>query len=133
MMSCENCLSRDKRISAEFGKFAEQKAVDYLVSKGYAIRERNWRCGKLEIDIIAQNGTTIVFVEVKGRSGEWDDPEDAVTVKKMRRISNAADSYLRNLEFDFFYRFDIIAIKGSQDEYELEHYEDAFIPPLTSR
>ncbi len=132
-MSCENCLSRDKRISAEFGKFAEQKAVDYLVSKGYAIRERNWRCGKLEIDIIAQNGTTIVFVEVKGRSGEWDDPEDAVTVKKMRRISNAADSYLRNLEFDFFYRFDIIAIKGSQDEYELEHYEDAFIPPLTSR
>lgn len=119
--------------NSEFGKFAESVATDYLISKGYAIRERNWRCGKLEIDIIAQLGITMVFVEVKGRSGEWEDPEEAVTRKKIRRVCNAADSYLQQLEFDFFYRFDIIAVTGTMESYTLEHYEDAFLPPLRVR
>lgn len=126
-------VPKSKIESLEFGKFSEDKAVEHLVAQGYAIRERNWRCGKLEVDIIAQKGTTMVFVEVKGRSGKFDDPVDTVDSKKMRRICNAADVYLRMQEYDFFYRFDIIAVKGSRESYTLEHYEDAFLAPLSTR
>ena len=119
----------------EWGEQAEQIAADYLLSHGYTIRERRWRSGqsrRREIDIIAQQGIEIVFVEVKSRSGEGEDPVEAIDEKKMRMMAKSADTYLALQEHDFSCRFDIIAITGNKDSYEIEHLPDAFISPLFS-
>lgn len=116
----------------KFGKIAETIAAEFLITQGYTVRERNWRCGHLEIDIIAQKENIIVFVEVKARNGKYSDPLDAVDNKKIKRITNAANGYISSLQYDFDCRFDIIAITGNEKDYSLEHIEDAFIPPLRS-
>ena len=114
-----------------FGRFAEEKAVELLVAKGYAIRHRNWRCGRIEIDIIAQNW--IVFGEVKARSGEWEAPDAAVDRRKMKSLSAGADVYLRGMPVVCNYRFDIITLTGNIDDFTIDHIEDAFMPPLSGR
>lgn len=117
-----------------WGVQAEDIAAGYLMKNGYVVRERNWRVGNtLEIDIIAEKGLEMVFVEVKARNGEWEDPADAIDDKKIRKICNGADIYLRNLPHTYDYRFDIITLTGNTSDYQLEHYEDAFMPPLTTR
>ncbi len=116
-----------------FGRFAEEKAVELLVAKGYAIRHRNWRCGRIEIDIIAQKADWIVFVEVKARSGEWEAPDAAVDRRKMKSLSAGADVYLRGMPVVCNYRFDIITLTGNIDAFTIEHIEDAFMPPLSGR
>ena len=114
----------------EFGRFAEDKAVEYYVSKGYVIRERNWRFKKIEIDIIAQFGNEIIFVEVKARSGRNMDPVDAVDFAKRKRMVHGADIYLRRLNGGFEYRYDIFALEGDMENYKYEVYENAFYSPL---
>ncbi len=124
-------MSHEQKIrNLEFGKFAEQVAVDFYISQGYAVRERNWRLNKIEIDIIAQTGNTIVFVEVKARSGRDEDPVDAVTREKMRFMAKGADHYLRNMKGRYEYRFDIFTLTGNMRSYKTEHYPDAFLSPL---
>lgn len=111
---------------------AEQIASDWLLARGYTIRERNWRpsTGHKEIDIIAQIDDDIVFVEVKARSGEGVDPVDAVDLKKIRNLVNAADRYLSGIEYPVNYRFDIMTLSGSPADYRIDHYPDAFLAPL---
>ena len=124
-------MSRETKLrDLEFGRFAEQRAVDYYCAKGYAIRERNWRYNKIEIDIIAQTGNIIVFVEVKARSGRDMEAVHAVDNPKMRRMARGADIYLRMLNGDFEYRYDIFALTGDMQAYEFEVFEDAFVSPL---
>ena len=63
----------------EIGQFGEQAASDYLEQKGYKILDRNWRHGRAEIDIVAMDGVTLVFAEVKTRSNDlFERPESAV-------------------------------------------------------
>lgn len=113
-----------------FGKFAEDKAAEFYISKGYAIKERNWRHHRIEIDIIAQTGNIIVFVEVKARSGRDMSAADAVTMDKMKSMARGADAYLKSLQGDFEYRYDIFALTGDFDDYSVEVFEDAFVSPL---
>ena len=75
----------------DLGKWGEQLAADLLVTKGYAIAERNWRAGNMEIDIVAMKGARIVFVEVKTRSDGGFDPADAVDRRRVMRMVRAAD------------------------------------------
>ena len=114
------------------GKWGEDIAVSLLASKGYAILETNWRMGNYEIDIIAMNDNHIVFVEVKTRSNPDDDPAEAVDARRVRRLSRGAHLFLTTYDYPHEYRFDIIAINGTQEKYTIEHIEDAFMPPLTS-
>lgn len=125
----------NSRSNMRTGRMGERLAEEYLVTKGYAILERRYRRGAShrEIDLIAQTGTTIVFVEVKTRTDRYMDPAEAVDLKKQRFMASVANSYMRGLNYDMEYRFDIIAITGTEEDYTLEHYEDAFLPPLTSR
>lgn len=118
-----------------WGKEAEDIAAAFLLSRGYTVRERNWRPKNthLEVDIIAQSGQEIIFVEVKARSADGIDPIDAVDDKKIRKIVRAADIYLRSQPHDYLYRFDIITVSGNPDDYELDHIPDAFLPPLSTR
>lgn len=119
----------------EIGREAERLAADYLASQGYAIREMNWRphTSHYEVDVIAQKGNEIVFVEVKARSNP--DPAgaiEAVDLRKQRFISRAADTYLRMQPYMYYYRFDIIVVTGDGGGSRIHHIEDAFMPPLSS-
>lgn len=116
----------------ETGHKGEQQAVDYLLSEGYTIRHRNWRCGRKELDIVAEKDGRLVVVEVKTRrNNDFGHPAEAVTPLKIRRIVAATDAYLRLFELDAPVRFDIIAITENEgDDIALEHIEHAFYPPV---
>lgn len=124
-----------RTITADWGAQAEEIAAQTLMTQGYTIRERNWRPARshVEIDIIASKADEIVFVEVKARSTPGVDPAQAVDDKKIRNLVKAARRYLTTVPYDVSYRFDIMAFAGSPQNYTMEHMEDAFLPPLTSR
>ena len=109
----------------KLGTEKESLAAAYLQQRGMRIRARNFRCRQGEIDLIAQDGDTIVFVEVKYRKNTTLGlPEEAVPHQKMRRISRVADYYLARWQVgqDVSCRFDVIAIEGPA----LRYYPDAF-------
>lgn len=115
----------------QLGKTGEERAAEYLISKGYIIRDINWRSGKMELDLVAYRDTTLVVVEVKTRSSlDFLRPEEAVTLRKIKNIVRATDAYIRLFNIPFEVRFDIITLVGKEEPFEIEHIEDAFLPPL---
>ena len=114
----------------EVAKRGESLAVAHLKARGYAILERNYRALRGEIDLIAQDGDFIVFVEVKTRrSLKFGLPQTAVTPHKQRQISKVAVAYLKaRNRFDAPCRFDVIAIHLSLrlELLKLEQIENAF-------
>ncbi len=78
------------------GKVYEDIAEEFLRSLGYRILWRNFRCRFGEIDIVALDGDTLVFVEVKGGKGdEFGHPAERFTVRKLRRILGCANEFLK--------------------------------------
>lgn len=118
------------KANREWGYEAESLAAEYFISEGYVVRERNWRVGHLEIDLILEKDRTIVFVEVKARATSEDDAIFSINFRKRRRIINAADVYLRQQRMLYQYRFDIVTIIGNSSDYKMHHYPDAFLPPV---
>ena len=109
------------------GNQAEEEAVHYLRANGYEILDRNWRWQRNEIDIIAQKGQELVFVEVKTRKNEdFGYPEEFLSDDQEERIHLAAEAYCDQLNWSGEVRFDIIAILQSTFPDHLEHLEDAF-------
>jgi putative endonuclease len=118
----------------EIGALGEQIALEYLLERKYQILETNWVCGHKEVDIIAKDGDTIVFVEVKTRHSTClVEPEATVDVYKQRHLIWAANSYVNRYQYDNDVRFDIIAIViDKNNEKRIEHIEDAFYPSVRS-
>ena len=116
----------------ELGALGEHIALEYLLEKNYRIIETNWVCGHKEVDIIAKDGDTIVFVEVKTRHDKClVDPEVTVDIYKQRHLIWAANSYVNRYQYDLDVRFDIIAITiDKNNEKKIEHIVDAFYPSL---
>ena len=114
----------------DIGALGEQIALEYLLERKYQILETNWVCGHKEVDIIAKDGDTIVFVEVKTRhSACLVEPEATVDVYKQRHLIWAANSFVNRYQYDNDVRFDIIAIViDKNNEKRIEHIEDAFYP-----
>ena len=112
------------------GSWGEQVATEYLITKGYTIRETDLRFDKLEIDIVAEINRRLVIVEVKTRSDDFVDPLMAVDVKKQHNLVRAANAYINYYDLDIDIQFDIITIVGTRDNYKLEHFPDAFFAPL---
>ncbi len=109
----------------QVGKDYEELAARCLEEKGYRILERNFRCRQGEIDLIARDGSCLVFVEVKyRRDGRAGDPAEAVDFRKQRRIIRTAAYYCykRNIGESQACRFDVISVLGS----EVRHIENAF-------
>ena len=116
----------------EVGKTGEALARQYLEGRGYRILEANWRYRRAEVDLIAMDGKVLVFVEVKTRSSAaFGRPEEFVTSYKEQLIVEAAIAYMEAIGHDWELRFDIIAILYRNDnDYQLEHFPDAFFPGL---
>jgi len=112
----------------ETGISGEKQAVEFLKNKGYEIAFINWKGEGCEIDIIAREGKTWIFVEVKTRSSTgfgW--PEHAVNKTKKQHIIRAVDAFLYQNKIDEEIRFDIISIIKKGEEYDIYHIEDAFV------
>jgi putative endonuclease len=117
--------------SHNLGREGENRAARYLEEAGYKILKRNWRSGRTEIDLIAENKDYIVFVEVKTRSEDFViSPGSAVTRDKQRSIIYAAENYVNWNYIDKESRFDIITVIKKEGTYEIEHTENAFYPTL---
>ena len=112
----------------QFGRRSERLAVEYLKRTGYRILEVNFRARCGEIDIIAREKGTIVFVEVKARaSNRFGSPKGAVTTAKQRKISMAALEYLKQSgQTAARARFDVVAIDTAAGNMEIELVKNAF-------
>ena len=116
----------------EIGKRGEVLATEMLLSKGYLIRDVNWRCGKAEIDIVAEKDMRLVVVEVKTRTSDYVDATDAIDRKKMLNLVRAAKAYLQFCEVDMEVQFDIVTVIIDEAGEHVVHIPDAFLPPLKS-
>ncbi len=117
----------------KFGQQAEEYAKNYLIEQGYSILHTNWHYGHKEIDIIAQNCTTLIIVEVKARkSTDFGNPYEAVNNTKIHNIINATNAYINQYNINRETRFDIISVTQLDDNtLEIEHIIDAFTPPIS--
>lgn len=115
----------------KLGKEGEEEASAYLRDKGYTILHRNWHAGRKELDIVAEKDGTLVVVEVKTRRNDvFGNPEDAITPRKIRNIVASADAYIKLFAIDLLVRFDVITVVGTCPPFEIEHIEEAFLPPI---
>ncbi|QCE41457.1 YraN family protein [Psychroserpens sp. NJDZ02] len=111
----------------ELGEKGEQLAVDFLVENNYDIIERNYRFDKAEVDIIAQKEDVLAIIEVKTRSTTgFGNPQDFVKPKQIQRLVKAVDKYVTSNELEVEVRFDIIAIVKQNNQFKIEHLENAF-------
>ncbi|MGV0005324.1 MAG: YraN family protein [Candidatus Porifericomitaceae bacterium WSBS_2022_MAG_OTU9] len=123
-----NC-NADKAAHLVKGAWAERRACDWLRQRGLRLVERNYRVPQGEIDLVMLDGTTLVFVEVRYRSGKWIDPLATLLAHKRQKLFVAADLYMQSHQ-QFAAkrcRFDVVAVRGAgQEEPKLEWVKDAF-------
>jgi len=113
----------------EQGKKGEELALQYLKSLGYQILEINWPFSRAEIDLIAMDNDTLVFVEVKTRSSSsYGMPEEFVNDRKETLLLDAAGVYAESIAHEWAVRFDLISLIGTGNTYELQHFKDVFYP-----
>lgn len=114
--------------SYQRGLKAEEIAASYLENKGWIIVDRRWRCRTGEIDLVARDGSFLVFVEVKYRSSlDKGLPAEAVDPAKIRKILSAARLYLAVHDLgDVPVRFDVIALWKEKGQGKVHHYYNAF-------
>lgn len=113
--------------SHELGKIGEDLAIQLLLNKGYSILTKNYVFQKAEVDVIAENETQLVVVEVKTRSYNTIlEPFEAVNTKKQKLMMKAIDNYVQENNINKEVRFDIISIVKTSYSTEIEHLEDAF-------
>lgn len=116
-------MSKNRKI----GDLGEDLAINYFISQGYEIVERNWTIGHKEIDIILKEKDIYIFVEVKTRTNlKMGMPENAISDSKIKNITEASQHFL----FDKKYidiRFDVVSVILKNDlEPEILHIKDAF-------
>jgi putative endonuclease len=118
-------LSRER---LELGKLGEDLALKTIKQMGYRCIARNYRCPLGEMDIIARDGDTLVFVEIKTRRGkslEW--AKEAVDRRKKRQLSKVALVYMKeNHCADVKSRFDVVAVNLGRQGKEIEVVQNAF-------
>lgn len=110
------------------GKHGELLAVEFLKKNGYKILENNFRCKYGELDIIALEGNTLAFIEVKTRRDDrFGPPKLSVDLRKQKRLSKTALSYLSQKRLtNHQARFDVVGISIIGDKTEIELIRNAF-------
>jgi putative endonuclease len=131
------CLPAGRRIpkseikmmqKKELGKKGEEIALRFLKKRGYRVVEKNYVCKMGEMDIIAREKDTWVFIEVKTRTSTlFGPPQLAVNSSKQRQLSKVALNYLKEKKLeDTKARFDVVAILLEEKREEIELIRDAF-------
>ncbi|HEY57677.1 MAG TPA: YraN family protein [Anaerolineae bacterium] len=110
------------------GRWGEKVAARYLAARGYRILARNVRTPYGELDLIAQQGDEVVFVEVKTRTSlAFGWPEEGVTGRKLRHLAAAAQAWLGDHpNVGAVWRVDVIAVlvQPGRETVQIRHYED---------
>lgn len=122
-------MAGERLSSNELGKKGERAACRYLRRRGCRILAKNYRCPFGEIDIVAREGDTMVFLEVKTRASDtFGDPQLAVTPRKRRRVVGAALAFMKRFGLKgCSCRFDVIAVSvGGGRRAEIEWIRNAF-------
>ena len=118
----------------KLGKEGEQAARDFLISKGYTVRETNWRLGHLEIDIVAQepaaNRLHIVEVKTRSKADSHFDPMLSITQKNINNLVNAANGYVRYYRLPMTVQYDVMIIMGTPPDFKIHFIPNAFRPRL---
>jgi putative endonuclease len=117
-----------KESTRDKGNKGEDIAVEYLTNKAYKIKKRNFHFGKVsELDIVAEDGDVLVFIEVKTRnSNEFGDPIQSITPQKQKKLRSAATGYLYiNKIEDKECRFDVIIVDLRNKNPQIEHLINA--------
>ncbi|HIQ23173.1 MAG TPA: YraN family protein [Planctomycetes bacterium] len=114
----------------DLGHRGEKAAARFLRRRGYRIIARGYQSGVGEIDLVAEQGGTVVFVEVKTRHADQPgSPVEAVDEEKQRRLSRAAVAFLKRYGLlEYPARFDVVAVTWHNDRQRpvIEHFPDAF-------
>lgn len=115
----------DRRIQT--GRRGEDIAAAYLVEKGYTLVARNWRCEAGELDMVLQDGNTLVFVEVRTRrSRRFGPAEESITPAKQSRLIELAHTYLQETSAgDCLWRIDVVAIHLDRGRLQVNHIQNA--------
>ena len=102
----------------------------FLERKGLNVVAANVRTKGGELDLVAKDGNTLVFVEVKGRSSnKFGRPEEYVDLRKQKRLAGAAEAYLSQMpSAEMPCRFDVVAVDFSEGAPIMRHIKDAFRP-----
>jgi putative endonuclease len=121
------------RVKDAVGRFGEQVAAEHLEAAGLEILDRNWRCRAGELDLVARDGTQLVFVEVKTRSSlAFGGPGEAVDRAKSARVRQLALRWIMArreagaAEFWASLRFDVVTVVRGRDGLEVRHLAGAF-------
>ena len=111
------------------GKYGENIAINFLKNKFYEIIATNWRSGHHEIDIVAKIDKTLVIIEVKTRNSDtFGHPSEFVKSKKHSNLFKATDALIESIDHHGEVRFDIIAVYEENQQWIVDHIEDAFYP-----
>jgi len=107
-------LNKLKALHLRRGEQAENRAEKFLTGKGFTTVVRNYRCKSGEIDLIMEDGDTLVMVEVRYRKNDtFGSALESITPRKQARIIAAAGHYLATQHIDRPVRFDVIGISGN--------------------
>jgi putative endonuclease len=118
---------RRRTSATQAGQAGEEAAARYLQQQGWVILARNCRLPGGEIDIVAQDGGCLVFVEVKTRRGSrFGSPFEAVDNRKQQRLTTAALAYMSRRNLNMAARFDVAAVFPEQDSFRVELLRNAF-------
>ena len=113
-----------KATNQQKGSWGERIAAEFLEKKGHTVLEKNYRYRRNEIDLITEVNGILVFTEVKLRKSTlFGTPEMFVDAAQTSRITEAADHYLYEVNWEGNIRFDIIAIT-EQPQLAVEHFQD---------
>jgi putative endonuclease len=114
------------------GRAGEAQAARFLEAQGYVLLARNWRIREGELDIVAQEGDTLAFVEVKSlRTRVYGAGEERIDARKQQRLALLAERFLAtHPELTFRQcRFDVVVIDYTQRPAQIRLYRNAFDPP----
>ncbi|WP_237066215.1 YraN family protein [Microbulbifer guangxiensis] len=113
--------------TGSIGARMEEVAASYLAAAGITVVEQNYRTRCGEIDLVARDGDSLVFVEVRyRRSAAFGGAAASVDRRKQRKLLAAAESYLQQRRLDCPCRFDVVAIEGSGDDRQIQWIQSAF-------
>jgi putative endonuclease len=112
----------------ETGFKGEQLAVEWLTQRKYKIRHENWRHRHLEVDIIAEKGDTLHFIEVKTRrSTKFGNPEESINKQKMKNLKDAAEQYQQLNPGWKWIQFDVLAILFKPEGIDYWFNQDVYL------